>query len=64
MKIVSCPDEIYVVAGNNIRLTQQGYVETEDKSNQWFGATVKSSGENGVIVVSTQKPCSVCRLKH
>lgn len=24
----------------------------DDKSHQWFGATVHSSGENGVIVVS------------
>lgn len=25
----------------------------DDKSYQWFGATVHSSGENGAIVVST-----------
>ena len=24
----------------------------DEKSNQWFGATVSSSGENGVVVVS------------
>ena len=27
-------------------------MDIEDKSHQWFGATVQSSGENGVIVVS------------
>lgn len=26
----------------------------DSKSNQWFGATVRSSGENGVIVVSNK----------
>lgn len=26
----------------------------DDKSHQWFGATVHSSGENGVIVVSKE----------
>lgn len=35
-----------------MRWNKNVYVETEEKSNQWFGATVKSSGENGVIVVS------------
>ena len=24
----------------------------DEKSNQWFGATVSSSGEDGVVVVS------------
>lgn len=25
--------------------------EKDDKSNQWFGATVATSGENGLVVV-------------
>jgi hypothetical protein len=25
--------------------------QTDEKSNQWFGATVHSAGENGMIVV-------------
>ena len=28
--------------------------QIDQKSNQWFGATISSSGEDGVIVVSFQ----------
>lgn len=27
-------------------------VQRDDKSNQWFGATVRSSGEDGIVLVS------------
>jgi hypothetical protein len=29
--------------------------QMDSKSGQWFGATVRSSGEDGVVLVSTQK---------
>ena len=42
----------FCISGNNIKWNKTAYVDIEDKSHQWFGATVQSSGENGVIVVS------------
>ncbi|XP_076460948.1 integrin alpha-8-like isoform X2 [Babylonia areolata] len=45
-----CQEIPFDPLGNNIRWNKTAYVETEDKSHQWFGATVVSSGENGVIV--------------
>ena len=41
-----------LILGNNIKWNGTAYVSIEDKSRQWFGATVQSSGVNGVIVVS------------
>lgn len=35
-------------------------MDIEDKSHQWFGATVQSSGENGVIVVSAANFVLLC----
>lgn len=29
--------------------------QIDEKSNQWFGATVKSSGEDGIILVRFQQ---------
>ena len=45
---------LFPVSGNNIKWNGHDYVDIEDKSGQWFGATVKSSGENGVILVSSR----------
>lgn len=39
------------VSGNN---NNSDYSQLDSKSYQWFGATVRSSGEDGVIVVSLQ----------
>ena len=36
------------VAGNN----NNSEAQIDSKSEQWFGATVRSSGEDGVILVS------------
>ena len=41
-------------SGNEVRLDASGnYQPIEDKNNQWFGATVVSSGESGHILVNT-----------
>jgi hypothetical protein len=37
-----------IIPGNNMVEGKQ----IDEKSNQWFGATVKSSGEDGIILVS------------
>lgn len=37
-------------SGNGIRHNGTHYRDVEDKSNQWFGASLYSS-ENGIIVV-------------
>ncbi|XP_055880602.1 integrin alpha pat-2-like isoform X3 [Biomphalaria glabrata] len=51
------PDDCHVIPfddkGNNVKpvLTPtKRYEQIEEKSDQWFGATVRSSGENGFIV--------------
>nr|AVP12651.1 integrin alpha 2 [Littorina littorea] len=49
-RVNSCQEIPFDILGNNIRYNKTAYVDVEDKSNQWFGATVQSSGENGVIV--------------
>ncbi|XP_025095116.1 integrin alpha-8-like isoform X4 [Pomacea canaliculata] len=49
-RLNSCQEVPFDSKGNGLRWNKNVYVETEEKSNQWFGATVKSSGENGVIV--------------
>ncbi|ESO98544.1 hypothetical protein LOTGIDRAFT_239025 [Lottia gigantea] len=45
-----CQEIPFDAKGNNIRWNGSAYVDIEDKSDQWFGATIQSSGENGVIV--------------
>ena len=41
-------------SGNEVRLDASGnFQPIEDKNNQWFGATVVSSGESGQILVNT-----------
>ncbi|XP_041366767.1 integrin alpha-V-like [Gigantopelta aegis] len=45
-----CQEIPFDSSGNNIKWNGRDYVDIEDKSGQWFGATVKSSGENGVIL--------------
>lgn len=43
----------FLLTGNNIKYNGRGsYVPIENKTHQWFGATVASSATNGVIVVS------------
>jgi len=42
----------YVVAGNNIAQRGDHFHDIEDKSNQWFGASLYSSS-NGIVVVSS-----------
>ncbi|XP_055959156.1 integrin alpha-V isoform X2 [Patella vulgata] len=49
-RIDYCQEIPFDSKGNNIRWDGSKYVDIEDKSDQWFGATVQSSGENGVIV--------------
>ncbi|GFO14766.1 integrin alpha-ps2 [Plakobranchus ocellatus] len=48
----SCQEMPFDEDGNNVRYVPaiNDYVPIEDKSNQWFGSTIQSSGENGVIV--------------
>ncbi|CAL1533806.1 unnamed protein product [Lymnaea stagnalis] len=62
--------------GNNIKYDQRTgrYLQLEEKSDQWFGSTVKSSGENGYIVacapryvyftndLDKREPIGVCYL--
>lgn len=43
-----CDEIPFDISGNAQHSLSREYIE--DKSGQWFGATVKSSGENGVIV--------------
>ena len=38
--------------GNNIKWNGSAFVQVEDKSHQWFGATVRSTGSEGLVVVS------------
>ncbi|XP_064614491.1 integrin alpha-8-like [Liolophura sinensis] len=49
-RVNDCQQIPFDTKGNNIRWNGSEFLDIEDKSNQWFGATVKSSGENGVIV--------------
>ena len=41
------------VLGSNIQWNGEGYMPVEQKSNQWFGSTVYSTGQDGVIVVGS-----------
>ncbi|XP_067649238.1 integrin alpha-8-like [Haliotis asinina] len=47
-----CREIPFDESGNNLKYVARinDYREIDDKSNQWFGATVQSSGRNGVIV--------------
>ncbi|GFS07348.1 integrin alpha-PS2 [Elysia marginata] len=46
----SCQEVPFDRQGNRGVLVRNRYTQTEEKSNQWLGSTVQSSGENGVIV--------------
>ncbi|CAH1791054.1 unnamed protein product [Owenia fusiformis] len=50
-----CQEIPFDLKGNNIEYIDQSYIEIDDKSNQWFGATVTSSGKNGKIVACAPK---------
>ena len=43
-----CDVILFDMTGNN----NDTGAPIDEESNQWFGATVSSSGENGVVVVS------------
>ncbi|CAH1801714.1 unnamed protein product [Owenia fusiformis] len=45
-----CQPIPFDLRGNNIQWNGRDFVQMEDKSNQWFGATVHSSGRDGKIV--------------
>lgn len=47
----------FLVTGNNLVNGKQ----IDEKSYQWFGATVKTSGEDGIILVSS---CFHIELRH
>lgn len=50
--------------GNEQRLSPGGnYQPIEDKNNQWFGATVVSSGESGHILVKLEY-CACLHIRH
>ncbi|RUS91582.1 hypothetical protein EGW08_000697 [Elysia chlorotica] len=46
----TCQEVPFDNTGNNYVNVRGRDIYIEEKSNQWFGATVQSSGENGVIV--------------
>jgi hypothetical protein len=42
-------------SGNDQQYNGTHHIDKEDKSHQWFGATVQSSGVNGITLVSLHK---------
>ncbi|KAL8610113.1 hypothetical protein ACOMHN_024579 [Nucella lapillus] len=49
-RVNSCQTIPFDPSGNKLQWDRSGQRQSENKSHQWFGATVQSSGENGVIV--------------
>ncbi|BFY97785.1 hypothetical protein BsWGS_00824 [Bradybaena similaris] len=72
----ACQEIPFDLEGNTIKYVQRlnAYVPIEQKSEQWFGSTIKTSRENGVIVACApryvyhselqdkQEPVGVCYL--
>ncbi|KAG8178041.1 hypothetical protein JTE90_022924 [Oedothorax gibbosus] len=46
----SCLTVPFDISGSNTRVVNGSVKYTDDKSNQWFGATVSTSGESGLVV--------------
>ena len=51
-----------VSVGSNIQWNGTHYVPVEQKSNQWLGSTVYSSGRDGVIVVGQMFYCNLASI--
>lgn len=48
--VYKCPVEPFDNPGNCVKITTEAYEHNRNKTNQWLGATVRSSGPNGTVL--------------